>query len=144
MTSFPVFIYDEYKDDGVRRYDLSPTKGWLIGKDVEEATDIQVSIGQISMSQAVYLRDNSDGYSLTIDVEGSVLSYTEGNVEGLCFQADYAMGVECFGIHHTAEEDVGETWALWVEHEDFESAMASNEPVTGIDISGRWYRQVED
>ena len=131
MTSFEIF---EEEDRDVR---LSNSKGWLIGKQLEETLDFQIDWEQLTPSQAVYWMDNSDGYSLTIDISDSVVSWNEGTIEAICFQADYADGAECIGIKHTAVEDVGEPWGLWVELSDFQNTYDNGEALVGISTSHR-------
>ena len=85
----------------------------------------------------------TDGYSITIDVTGSVVSYFENSIEAVCFSAMQA-GVECMGIKHTAEESVGEPWGLYATIEAMNLTQNTGAELTGIFDSNSWYTTEND
>ena len=70
------------------------------------------------------IRGWSDGYSLQVNVTGSVLDYNIGNIEAVCF-LDSEVG-ECMGIKHVNHTNAGEPWGVIVPSPRFKAQVAQN------------------
>lgn len=68
-TSFDIFAGDD------KPFNLSTTIGWLTGYDLGSKLPDMVRQGTINMDEAKEIRGWSDGYSLAVNVTGSVMDY---------------------------------------------------------------------
>ena len=137
MTSFLIF------DDEDRPVSLSDSKGWLIGKDLDDYLEIQLEMNQITQATADEIREWSDGYSLTINIAGSVVSYFDGTIEAICFAIEDDSAVECMGNKHTSVENEGQPWGLWTTAAALKDTLDNGAALTGTPQSNLWYTSVE-
>lgn len=101
---FKIFFGEE------KPLELSTAIGWLLGTDLFYYLPFMVKDGVIDREEAMDILSWSDGYSLQVNVTGSVLDYYVGNIEAICFLDD-VVG-ECMGIKHVNHKNAGEPWGV--------------------------------